>query len=67
LDGFLNAYNGDKMAAYRALSNAAQDYVTENGIKSGLFSTTLNVNGISVTMRGYISNGVSRISTAYTL
>ena len=67
LGDFLKSFQGDKVSAYDALSQAAKDYAKTNGILAGNpFQSVMNVNGFNVTVRGYVNSVTDvRVSTAY--
>lgn len=54
LGGVLNAFGGDKVAAFNALEGAAQQLANQGAIK-GVFQTTVEVAGQTVTVRGQSS------------
>jgi hypothetical protein len=64
LGGVLNAFGGDKVAAFNALERAAQELANKGAIK-GVFQTTVEVAGQTVTVRGAVVEGIARVSTAF--
>ena len=68
LGGVLDAFGGDKIAAFQALERGVQTQVAERSLKataSGLYKTTVDVAGSTVTVEGRIIDGQPRIGTAY--
>lgn len=66
LDGLLKEFSGDQIKGYKALTDAAQNYVSENGIMSGTLNPfVIKVKGYSVTVEVYVTEGLARIRTAY--
>ena len=68
LEPFLAYYGGNQSAAYGAVLDVAQSYVTSNGIM-GIIDRynqiTVNVCGFYITVRGNVINGVLRIGTFF--
>jgi hypothetical protein len=65
LTGFLAQYNGDTIAAFKAIENAAQG-LADQGKLTGIFNgVPIDVNGVIITVKGRVMDGVVKISTAY--
>lgn len=64
LEGVLNAFKGDKVAAFNALERGAQQLANQGTIK-GVFQTTVEVAGQKVTVRGAVLEGTAKVSTAF--
>lgn len=64
LEGVLKAFGGDAIAATNALEAAAQELANQGAIQ-GVFQTTVNLAGESVTVRGAVINGTAQVSTAF--
>jgi RHS repeat-associated protein len=64
LDSVLNAFQGNKIAAFNALEGAAQQLANQGMIK-GVFQTVVQVGGHDVTVRGAVVNGTARVATAF--
>jgi hypothetical protein len=63
LDGVVNNL-GSQQAAMNALQQATEAAVQQQGL-TGVFETTVQVAGETVTVRGNVVNGVVRIGTAF--
>ena len=55
---------GSREAAFKALQQAGEEAVREQGLK-GLFEITVKVAGENVVIRGNIVNGIVKIGTAF--
>jgi hypothetical protein len=55
---------GSEEAAYNAIQQATQAAVKQQGL-TGIFETTVQVTGETITIRGNIINGVVAIGTAF--
>ena len=64
LEGVLKSFGGDKVAAFNALERGAQQLANQGAIK-GVFQTSVEVAGQSVTVRGAVVEGTARVSTAF--
>ncbi|MDY7093939.1 MAG: hypothetical protein SX243_13285 [Acidobacteriota bacterium] len=64
LGGVLDAFKGDSVAAFNALEGAAQQLANQGAIK-GVFQTTVEVAGQTVTLRGAVVEGVVKVGTAF--
>ena len=64
LEGVLNAFGGDKVAAFHALERRAQDLANHGAIK-GVFQVTIDMAGQTVTVRGAVVEGTAMVSTAF--
>jgi hypothetical protein len=64
LDSVLKAFDGDTVAAFRALETEAQ-LLANQGLIRGVFESTVEVAGQTVTIRGAIIEGTARVSTAF--
>ncbi|MEZ4446815.1 MAG: RHS repeat-associated core domain-containing protein [Polyangiaceae bacterium] len=64
LDTVLGSFNGDAVAAFNALEGAAQQLANKGTIK-GVFETTVEVAGQTVTVRGAVIDGVAKVATAF--
>jgi hypothetical protein len=65
LDKFLVSFGGNEESAFRALQQAAQDYVVQHNIVGHIDDIIVNVNGFEITVRGEVIDGFARISTAF--
>ncbi len=65
LDKFLDSYGGNQVNAYNGLLNATQEYIERNNIIGTFKDIIVNVNGYSITVRGYVENNIVRIGTAF--
>ncbi len=63
LDGVVNSL-GSQQAAMNALQQATEVAVQQQGL-TGVFETTVQVAGETVTVRGNVVNGVVKIGTAF--
>jgi RHS repeat-associated protein len=64
LQRVLKVFGGDKVAAFNALERGAQQAANKGAIK-GVFQTTVDVAGQSVTVRGAVVHGVAKVGTAF--
>lgn len=64
LESVLISFGGDPIAAFKALEQATQE-LADRGMISGLFETTVEVAGQTVTVRGAVVDGIVRVSTAF--
>ena len=64
LAGVLSAFDGDEIAAFKALEGAAQSLADKGAIK-GVFQTTMDVAGQTVTVRGAVVSGTAKVGTAF--
>lgn len=64
LGGVLDAFKGDSVGAFNALERAAQQLANQGSIK-GVFQTSVEVAGQTVTVRGAVVEGVVRVGTAF--
>jgi hypothetical protein len=64
LEGVLNAFQGDKVAAFNALEGAAQQLANQ-GMIQGTFQTVVQVGSHDVTVRGAVVNGIAKVATAF--
>jgi hypothetical protein len=64
LSGVLNAFGGDKVAAFNALEQAAQQLMSQGATK-GVFQSTVDLAGETVTIRGAVVDGMARVTTAF--
>lgn len=64
IGGVLNSFGGDKVAALTALERAAQQLANQGAIR-GVFATTVNVAGQTVTVTGAVVGGTARVGTAF--
>jgi hypothetical protein len=55
---------GSQEGAYNAINEATQVAVQQQGL-TGLFETTVQVGGETITVTGTVINGVAKIGTAY--
>jgi hypothetical protein len=65
LGNFLKKFGGDQEKAYKALEGVTQKYVNINNITGNFKDIVVNVNGIDITVRGTVINGVAKIGTAF--
>jgi len=63
LSGFLNSFGGSEGAAYTTIESVTQALVS-SGALSGVFETTVWVNGTLITVRGKVKDGIVYIRTA---
>lgn len=63
LDGIVNSL-GSQQAAMNALQQATEAAVRQQGL-TGVFETTVQVAGETVTVRGNVIDGVVKIGTAF--
>ena len=64
LGGLLTQYGGNQVAAFQAVESAVVAAVNSQGL-TGIFTTIVNVGGISITVTGAVVNGVVKIGTFY--
>jgi hypothetical protein len=63
LDCVLSKFDSPQ-AALTAIENATQTAVEEQGLQ-GVFETTIEVAGESITVRGNVIDGLAKIGTAF--
>lgn len=61
-DALLNKF-GSPGEAFAGVQRAVDAVHPSGNFFTGSFTTNVNVQGIGVTVRGYISNGIARIGT----
>ncbi len=62
---FLEKYDGDTLSAFKSIENTAQK-LADQGKLSGIFDgVPISVDGVIITVKGRIMDGVAKISTAY--
>jgi RHS repeat-associated protein len=64
LGAVLSAFGGDQVAAFTALEGAAQQQASAGAI-AGIFETTVEVAGQTVTVKGAVIDGIVNIGTAF--
>ena len=62
---FLKTFNNNEEAAYNRLREEYNNYISGNGIRSGLLKIKININGFDITIVGNVIDGVGHIGTAY--
>jgi hypothetical protein len=65
LQPLLNAFGGSATQAYTAVWQATQTYVTTHGVTGVFQNIVVVVNGLSITGRGNVINGVVHIGTFF--
>jgi hypothetical protein len=65
LSGLLSQFGGNQTAAFNAVQNATVTALSNAGVTSGTFQTTVTVGGLQVTVRGIVENGIVRIATFF--
>jgi hypothetical protein len=64
LGDLLSKFGGSQEQAYNAVQNATQAAVRQQGL-TGVFQTTVNVAGETITVRGTVVNGVVKMGTFF--
>ena len=64
LGGLLSDFGGDMSKAFSAIQQAANNMAKSKGI-SGVFEEVVQVGNHSVTVRGFASDGVTKIGTVF--
>lgn len=62
---FLELYGCDQVQAYQAILKDTEEYIRANGITGSFENIVITVNGIDITVRGIVIDGVVHIGTAF--
>ena len=58
-------FNNDMTKAFDSLQKATLEYVNKNGITGVFKDVVVRANGVDITVRGSVVNGVMKLGTAF--